>query len=77
MATPVWTELVCARCAEATPGQFSMNGKIRVRELRADAAARGWKFKHNECFCSTKCLELFEQEKARPADGSSLSYDQR
>jgi hypothetical protein len=62
MKTPVWTELVCRDCAHSTSGRFSFNGKIEVREMRKEATAQGWKFKHGECFCSQHCLDNFERE---------------
>ena len=62
MTTPVWTELVCHTCSEAHSGRFSFNGRIEVRKLRADAAKRGWLFKHDEVFCSDICLSHYENE---------------
>lgn len=62
MTTPVWTELVCRTCSTASPGMFSLNGKINVQMLRADSAKAGWQFKHDECFCSVKCLREHEAE---------------
>lgn len=62
MTTPVWTELVCRTCSTASPGMFSFNGKINVQMLRAEGTQVGWKFKHDECFCSATCLSAHEAE---------------
>lgn len=30
--------------------------------MREKAATNGWRFKHNECFCSEDCLKDFERD---------------
>ncbi|WP_454740447.1 hypothetical protein [Cupriavidus necator] len=62
MATEIWCELVCACCARTAGGQYTTNGRLPRRELKADAAAAGWLFKGNEAFCSTEHLERASKE---------------
>lgn len=63
MKIPVWTELVCRTCSNASPeGRFTSDGKVDIKGLQEVAASRGWQFKHNECFCSSRCLKKFEEQ---------------
>jgi hypothetical protein len=61
MKFPVWTELVCRMCSRAGVGSYVF-GTIKRRALKRSAVNTGWKFKHNEAFCSEGCLRRFEKE---------------
>ncbi|AKF13439.1 hypothetical protein PHIN3_176 [Sinorhizobium phage phiN3] len=58
---PIWCEIVCVDCATQASGQFTY-GAVPRQSLKNDAIKRGWKFKHDECFCSNRCLVRWEQE---------------
>lgn len=58
---PVWSELVCLSCATTTSGEFN-SGKLRKQSMVAHAKRQGWLFKHDDCFCSQKCLTQFEKD---------------
>ena len=55
---PVWCELVCRECSTTTAGRFSYGSPGR-NHMHKEAMEEGWLFRHNECFCSRKCLEEY------------------
>ncbi len=56
----VWCELVCYSCARSTAGRSVSGSAIPKREMKAEAKREGWKFKHNESYCSSFCLSQHE-----------------
>lgn len=56
MTTPVWVEFICHVCGDTTCGRFIGSGHLNVSKMKADAKERGWRFSHDQCFCSEKCL---------------------
>ncbi|MEX3983806.1 hypothetical protein AB4Y45_33010 [Paraburkholderia sp. EG287A] len=64
MKVPVWTELVCASCKQASPGCTTSTGHIDVDYLTSAARDAGWLFKHDKCFCSQPCVDDFEAKQA-------------
>lgn len=60
---PIWCEIVCRECSTAPTGEFT-SGAIPRRSLVKDARAAGYIFKHDEAFCSQRCLEQFEAQRA-------------
>lgn len=61
MHVPIWCELVCRVCSTHIAGRW---GFVRLpkRDLVKSAKEGGAQFKHNEVFCSQKCLQKFEAE---------------
>lgn len=58
---PLWTELVCRYCAGTGCGQFT-SGQRNRDKLRKRALAEGWLFKHDDVFCSKRCLQGYESD---------------
>lgn len=53
MATEIWCELVCAKCAHTFPGEYVDTASmqpIRAR-FKRDAREKGWVFQGREAFC--------------------------
>lgn len=63
---PVWCEIVCRTCSNSPTGEWTAD-RIPKRSLVANARKCGFIFKHDESFCSEKCLVIFEKEKSTPA----------
>lgn len=57
MATRLWVEIKCARCAVAGPGQHVSTSRLPRKELKDLAAQAGWRFEGNDAYCSARCLE--------------------
>ncbi|HDS1216259.1 hypothetical protein ACSMEB_17230 [Stenotrophomonas maltophilia] len=62
MATEVWCELVCARCARTCYGRHTYNGRVPRKELKAEARSEGWTFNRlDEAHCKA-CTEAIARE---------------
>lgn len=68
MATAVWCELVCDRCAKRDFGMWSFGASVPRRELKAEGLSRGWKFYGNRAFCTRKCEADYLEEEAAKED---------
>lgn len=61
--TLFWVELVCASCSDTTAGQWT-DGRIRIKEVKAQAASEGWSFGGVHTFCSAACRARFVERSA-------------
>jgi hypothetical protein len=55
MATAVWCELVCDKCAKRDFGLWAFGNTVPRKELKEEGKSRGWRFHSNHAFCSRKC----------------------
>lgn len=69
MATEVWCELVCAKCAKTSNGQHTRDGRVPRTELKQEAAAAGWTFNRDDESHCKKCSA------AAPGVGTSQQSD--
>lgn len=65
MGTYIWCEIVCATCSGSTAGEYTTAG-LRRRAMKKEAKKNGFIFVGNEAFCSSRCVEqwneMLEQE---------------
>lgn len=61
MATEIWCELVCLCCARTSNGQFTYNGSVPRKALKATAKRDGWTFEQDAAYCE-KCSEARTKE---------------